>query len=118
MVRGRKKIYDEPRVVSLKVERRIHDIALYLNLSDSGVYTTGLIEIIKNRAAELTLDQIDTLIQASREDMKEAQDRTAWLERVRMDIEIGDEIRKRKIQKKIETRIDERGRVYQVVIAP
>ena len=111
MVRGRKRIYREPLVVSIKCERELHDILSYLKLSDSEVYSLGALAIIKQRLGDLPRNKVQQYIQIQREAMKEAQENIALAERVDFDMSIKEETKRR-----TETRHDERGREYQVVL--
>jgi hypothetical protein len=112
MVRGRRKVYQEPVVITLKTERELHDIAVYLRLSDTEVYNRGIMAVMEDRMGDLTEKAVHQYIQNKREKMKGNQDDIAVAERVAMDARIREDRKKR-----IETRHDERGREYQVVIA-
>lgn len=116
MVRGRKPYFRNPLTISLVVEQEDHERIRSLRLKESDVYLRGMNEILKERSSELTVEFQESLIQDCRRKMQTIQEEIAWRERVLMDTQIK-ETRNQRIGKKIiETRLDERGQPYQVVM--
>lgn len=112
-MRGRKPIYRDPVNISIKCERSMRDIMQSLNISDPEVYAAGAIHLAEVHAGDLSEQQVHCIIQELRQDIKDNQERIVCLERVAMDAGVRQELKRKK---NIETRYDERGREYQVVI--
>lgn len=101
-------------VIGIRVAREWYDLARFFKVPDSKVFLKGLMAILEERISELSEEQINILIQYKRQELMEAQDFIALCERVALDARIREE---KKTRVKVETRRDERGKAYQVVIA-
>jgi len=113
VTRGRRPVYQNPYPVSLKCERELRDITQSLGISDPEVYARGVMVIARERAGELSEAYLHKIIQIRRREMQAIQEEIASLERIALDATIREQVRKKK---DIETRIDDRGREYQVVM--
>jgi hypothetical protein len=85
----------------------------YLGVTDPEVYARGAIEIIRERAGDLTEEQLHRFIQFRRGEMKEIQEEITAMERIALDASIREKVRKRR---NVETRLDEYGKPYEVTI--
>lgn len=112
-----KSVFIDPVNISCQCERWKHDIVVRFKIPESTVYRKGLDAIIQERIGDLTEENIQRLIQEEREKMEKIQGDIMTLERMLLDARVKDQTRGLRAQKKIETRHDDRGKAYQVVIA-
>jgi uncharacterized Ntn-hydrolase superfamily protein len=113
MTRGRKPPIHEKIRLTVLCDKYRQEYMKHLSIPINVVYDKGIDAFLKERITELTVEQQQQIIQEKRREMKALQDEIAERERIVMDSEI---LMQKRQRQRTETRKDERGKLYQVVL--